>query len=205
MKKQAWGWAGFWAFCAISTRLQGVALFVPMLYLMWRDKPFLPKIQHWVGLAIAGIAFVFYLFLRSTQVSGSAIPLSEPAWHARLVPPWETYQYAIQTLLSGKFNYIDFINWFVTTIFIVLLVVGWKKIPMEYNLYTAFSLLIMLTRIVETQPLISMSRYSLTLFPAFYVIGSTDESPWKRRIVIYSCLALNLYLSQDFFGWGWVA
>ena len=205
MQKQSWGWAGFWAFCAISTRLQGVALFVPMLYLMGMDKPFLQRLQHWAGLAIAGTAFLFYLFLRSTQVSGDAIPFSEPAWHAWLVPPWETYLYAVQTLLSGKFDYIDFINWVATTLFIVLLVIGWKKIPMEYNLYTTFSLLLMLTRIVEKQPLISMSRYSLTLFPIFHVIALAGDNPWKRRIIIYTCLALNLYLSQEFFGWGWVA
>jgi hypothetical protein len=205
MKKQIWGWAGFWVFCAISTRLQGVALFVPMIYLMWKDGRLLQKISHWAGLIFGGSAFLFYLILRSTQVSGGAIPFSEPAWHAQLVPPWQTYLYAVQTLLSGKFNYIDFINWFTATLFIILLLVGWRKIPMEHNLYSAFSLLIMLSRIVETQPLISMSRYSLTIFPAFFVIGLVDKSPWGRRFVIYTCIALNLYLSQEFFGWGWVA
>ena len=206
MQKRSWGWAGFWVFCAISTRLQGVALLLPMVYLMWKDDtPLLGKLQHWAGLAFAGTGMLFYLFLRSTQVTGTAIPLSEPAWHARLVLPWKTYAYAVQTLLSGEGNYIDLLNWFVMTLFIVLLLIGWRKTPMEYNLYTAFSLLIILTRIVETQPLISMSRYSLTLFPVFLTIGSVDKSPWGRRIVIYSCIALSLYLSAEFFGWGWVA
>ncbi|MEP7134075.1 MAG: hypothetical protein ABI904_03995 [Chloroflexota bacterium] len=205
MQMKSWNWAGFWVFCAISTRLQGAALLLPLLYLMWRDAPFLGKIQHWTGSAFAGIGMLFYLFLRSTQVKDIAIPFSEPDWHARLVPPWETYAYAVQTLLSGKFNYIDFLNWFVMTLFVVLLLLGWRKTPMEYNLYTAFSLLIILTRIVETQPLISMSRYSLTLFPVFLTIGRVDKSPWGRRIVIYTCIALSLYLSQEFFGWGWVA
>lgn len=205
MKNKSWAWAGFWVFCAITTRLQGAALFIPMLYLMWQDQPFLRKLQYWAGLAIAGTGFLFYIFLRSTQVSGNALPFSEPAWRAKLVPPWETYLYAVRTLLSGDFNHIDLLNWMVVTFFILLLIIGWKQIPIEYNLYTAFSLLIMLIRIVETQPLISMSRYSLTLFPSFFILGQAGKHPWRRRILIYSFIALNMFLSSEFFGWGWVA
>jgi hypothetical protein len=205
MKNKSWAWAGFWVFCAITTRLQGAALFIPMLYLMWQDQPFLRKLQHWAGLAISGTGFLFYIFLRSTQVSGNALPFSEPAWRAKLVPPWETYLYAVRTLLSGDFNHIDLLNWVVVTFFILLLIIGWKHIPIEYNLYTVFSLLIMLIRIVETQPLISMSRYSLTLFPSFFILELAGNHPWRRRILIYSFIALNMFLSSEFFSWGWVA
>jgi len=205
MKNRSWAWAGFWAFCAILTRLQGVALVIPMLYLMWLDRPFLRKVGHWFGLGIGALGGLFYIFLRSTQVTDGAVPFVEAEWHARLVPPWETYGYAIQTLLSGRFTFIDALNWFIATLFIILLVVGWRKIPVEYSLYVGFSLLIILIRIVETQPLISMSRYSLTLFPSFFMFGLAGENPWMRRLLIYTFIPLNLYLSAQFFSWGWVA
>jgi hypothetical protein len=205
MKKGSWAWAGFWVFCAVLTRLQGAALIVPMIYLMWRKHTFLRKAASWFGLAIPAIGGLFYLFLRSMQVTHDVVPLVEADWHARLVPPWETYWYAIQTLASGRFTFIDFLNWVVVTLFLILLVAGWRKIPFEYNLYTAFSLLIMLIRIVETQPLISMSRYSLTLFPSFFIFGLAGENPVLRRLVIYTFIPLNLYLSAQFFLWGWVA
>ena len=205
MRNRSWAWAGFWAFCAILTRLQGVVLVIPMLYLMWRDRPFLRKFGHWFGLAIAALGGLFYIFLRSTQVTEGAIPFVEAEWHAHLVPPWETYGYAIQTLLSGRFTFIDALNWSVATLFIILLVIGWRKIPLEYSLYLAFSLLIILIRIVETQPLISMSRYSLTLFPSFFIFGLAGENPWLRRLLLYTFIPLNLYLSAQFFSWGWVA
>ncbi len=205
MRKHSWIWAGFWAFCAILTRLQGIALIIPMIYLMWLDHPFLRKPAHWLGLTLPAIGGLFYLFLRSRQITGGAIPFVEADWHAHLVPPWETYWYAIQTLLSGKFTFIDALNWAVVTLFIFLLVIGWRKIPLEYNLYTSFSLLIMLIRIVETQPLISMSRYSLTLFPSFFILGMAGENPWFRRLILYTFIPLNLYLSAQFFLWGWVA
>jgi hypothetical protein len=204
MKNRSWAWAGFWAFCAILTRLQGVALVIPMLYLMWLDHPFLQKPVHWFGSALPAIGGLFYLFLRSTQVTDGAVPFVEAEWHARLVPPWETYGYALHTLLSGRFTFIDFLNWIVATLFIILLVIGWRKIPLEYNLYVAFSLLIILVRIVDTQPLISMSRYSLTLFPSFFLLGRAGENPWMRRLIVYLFIPLNLYLSAQFFSWGWV-
>ena len=205
MQKSSWLWAGFWIFAATLTRLQGAALLAPLLYLLQKDHPFLRKPAHWFGPIVAGLGGLFYLYGRSLQVTGNAVPLVETEWHARIVPPWQTYGYAIQTLLSGKFTFIDFLNWAVVTLFIVLLAWGWRRIPLEFNLYTAFSLLIILVRIVETQPLISMSRYSLTLFPTFYALSLAGENRWIRRVIIYTSIPLALYLSGQFFVWGWVA
>jgi hypothetical protein len=205
MRKRSWAWVGFFIFCAILTRLQGAALMIPMIYGIWRDRPFLGRLVHWFGLALPAFGGLFYVFSRSKQVTDGAVPFVESDWHARLVPPWETYWYAIQTLLSGTFTFIDFLNWVIVTLFIILLVLGWREIPLEYNLYTAMSLLIILIRIVETQPLISMSRYALTLFPSFFILGLVGENPWLRRLIVYTFIPLNLYLSAQFFLWGWVA
>ena len=205
MRIRSWGWAGFWTFCAILTRLQGAALLLPMVYLMWMDPPFLRKPAHVFGLLLPATGGLFYLYLRSRQVSNGVVPFVESEWHAHLVPPWETYWYAIQTLSSGNFTFVDILNWAAVTLFVILLIGGWRRIRPEYNSYTAGSLLIMLIRIVETQPLISMSRYSLTLFPAFFVLGLAGENPWVRRLIIYTFVPLNMYLSAQFFLWGWVA
>jgi hypothetical protein len=205
MKQRSWVWAGFWIFCAVSTRLQGVALLPPMLYLMWQDQPFLRKPAHWMGLFVAGLGGLFYLYLRSTQVTNSVVPLVESDWHARLVPPWETYLYAIRTIVSGTASFIDMLNWGVVTIFIVIIIWSWRRIPLEYNFYAITSLLIVLIRIVETQPLISASRYSLTLFPVFFSLGLAGNSGVLRRVILYTSILLNLYLSAQFFLWGWVA
>ncbi len=205
MNTRRWLSAGFWIFCAVLTRLQGTALLLPMLYLMWKDRSILRMPSYWIGILIAGAGGLFYLYLRSIQVTSGAIPFVEADWHARLVPPWETYWYALRTILTGHSTFIDVLNWAIMTLVLVLLSWGWKRIPVEYNLYTAFSIFIILIRIVETQPLISMSRYSLMLFPSFYTLGLAGESPWARRVIIYSSILLSLYLSGQFFIWGWVA
>ena len=205
MQSRSWAWAGFWTFCAILTRLQGAALLAPMLYLMMKDRPFLQKFAQWSALMLAGIGGLFYLYLRSLQVTSGAVPFVESAWHARLVLPWQTYGYALQTILSRNFTFIDLLNWAIATLFMAFLAWGWRRIPIEYTLYTASSLLIMLIRIVDTQPLISFSRYSLTLFPVFYSLGLVAENRIVRRVLVYTFIPLNLYLSAQFFLWGWVA
>ncbi|MGE5463103.1 MAG: hypothetical protein ACM3PS_07100 [Syntrophothermus sp.] len=62
-----------------------------------------------------------------------------------------------------------------------------------------------ITRVVETQPLVSFSRYSLTFFPVFFTLAVAGKQPWVRRMIVYASVLLSLYLSGQFFVWGWVA
>jgi len=45
----------------------------------------------------------------------------------------------------------------------------------------------------------------LTLFPVFYLFGMLGENKWINRLMFVSFLSLNLFLSAQFFLWGWVA
>jgi hypothetical protein len=205
MKIRSWAWAGFWTFCAILTRLQGAALLAPMIYLMYRDARFLRRASHWFGLAIAGLGGLFYIYLRWLEGTVNVLPTVESEWQARLALPGESYLYAIRTMLAGYASYIDILNFLVATLFLILLIAGWSKIPLEYNLFMVFNLLILSIRVVETQPLNSMLRFSLTLFPAFFTLGIAGNRPWVRRVIIYTSIPLSLYLSGQFMIWGWVA
>ena len=205
MSTRSWVWAGFWTFCAILTRLTGLALLAPMLYLMWKDNPLFGKLNHWVGMFIPGLAVLLYIYVRMVHSTPGTLPISEPSWYARLVLPWESYWHALKIILSGNSNYIDVLNLITATLLLVLFGVGWKLIPMEYNLYTGVTLLILFSRIVETKAYNSMLRFSLTLFPLFFVLGLAGQDARYQRIITYTFICLNLFLSAQFFGWGWVA
>src|SRR4030095_5603247 len=99
--------------------------------------------------------------LRAAIMQGNSASFADPAWHARFVPPGEAFLVAVQNIFSGTSNYIDLLNWITTTIVMILVIAGWRKVPVEYNLYAGFSLLVILTRVVEGQPLIAMTRYAL--------------------------------------------
>jgi len=44
----------------------------------------------------------------------------------------------------------------------------------------------------------------LTLFPVYYIFGIIARHKWMNLILFASFLSLNLFLSAQFFLWGWV-
>ncbi len=205
MKKKSWIWAGFWTFCAILTRLQAIALIPALLYSIYQDKPFLRKPAHWVSLIFPVVAGFIYLFMRLQGGEKYVLPTNEMELHTYLALPWESYWYALRTITSGQASLADFLNWFIATLFISMLVLGWRKLPIEYSLYTAGSIIIMLSRIVEGQPLSGMSRFALSLFPVYILLGIIGERPILNRLILYPAILLNILLSIQFWVWGWVA
>ncbi|MBI5651723.1 MAG: hypothetical protein HZC40_14960 [Chloroflexi bacterium] len=204
LRRRAWVWAGFWSFCAILLRLQGVALFVPLAYALGQARPFDHKRARASALALPLLASGLYLAMRWLTGDPSVVPLAETTLHARLAPPWENYFYALATILSGRFHLADALNLISTTFCAIVLVIGWRALPREFSLFAAASLIVLTMRVVETQPLNSMSRYALTLFPIFIVLAHWGKKPWAQRAIVYGSFMLALFLSAQFVLWGWV-
>ncbi len=205
MQTRAWLSAGLWCFCAVLLRLQGVALLVPLAYELWSARPLDKRFARVVSLTLPALGLALYLFIRALVGDSAVIPTTEPNLFARLAPPWENYWYGLQTLASGKFLFADVLNFVLTTIVLVAFARSWRKLPRALALYTVASLVILTLRVVESQPLNSMSRYTLTLFPIFMLFGIWGAKGWAQRALVYPSVALALYLSAQFFLWGWVA
>jgi hypothetical protein len=201
-----WHWAGFWIFCATLIRLQGIVLLLPLAWGIFQTRF---KNVRWVDLFFAGfspaVAAGVYLLLRAGVGDSSVIPLNEANLHARMVFPWETVLYSVRYIFDGSGGYIDVLNLVTFLSFSVLLVMYWKKFPIEYALFSAASILIFSARWVDTQPLNSMIRYLLTVFPIFFLLGRFGENKWVNRLIFLGFLGLNLFLCGQFFLWGWVA
>ena len=206
IRNRKWHWAGFWIFCAILVRLQGVALLLPLVWgiLQTRFKNIRLIDVSFAGLNPA-IGMGVYLLIRAVSGDPSVLPFTETNLHARIVPPWENLIYSIEYILNGMAGYIDILNLIVFILFSALLVVHWKKFPIEYALFSAASMIVLTMRLVDTQPLNSMIRYLLTVFPIFYLFGMFADNPWINRLMFAVFLSLNLFLSAQFFLWGWVA
>jgi Dolichyl-phosphate-mannose-protein mannosyltransferase len=205
IERRAWLWAGLWTFCAILTRLQGIALVVPLAYALWTTHPWDRKIERVLALTLPELAGLIYLAMRALVGDAAIIPTTEANLSARLVLPWENVSYAIQTLASGKFQAADVLNLLITAVFALSLLAGWRKLPVEWNLYAVASFVVLTMRLVETQPLNSMSRYALSLFPVLVLFGVWGRNAWVNRLIVYSALLLQLWLGAQFFLWGWVA
>jgi hypothetical protein len=201
-----WPWAGFLMFCAILIRLQGVVLLLPFVWKLFQTRS---QITRFIDLFFGGLgpaaAIGMYLLIRSRAGDPSVIPFTETNLHARIVPPWQNLIYSVQYIVNDLAGYIDILNLIAFILFSALLVANWNKFPTEYGLFSIASIVLLTMRLVETQPLNSMIRYLLTLFPVFYLFGMLAENEWINRLMFVSFLSLNLFLSAQFFLWGWVA
>jgi hypothetical protein len=80
----------------------------------------------------------------------------------------------------------------------------WKKLPRIYGIYTVTLMLLYLSRIGSPQPLVSMARYVIEIFPAFLVLADWGRRPMIQRVILYLSWLGLLFFAAQFAIWGWV-
>ena len=206
--EKRWWLAGTLGFLASLTRLQGVVLVVPLLYMYLRDRRvhpsrLRPDMLGPVIVPLGAVLFMAYQYL----VVGSAPLMStyQTQLYAQFVWPWGNIIASVQQIVSPEGTFVDVLNLLATGAFIAMTILSFRKLPMEYAIYMAITLLALMLRRTALQPLVSMSRYVLVLFPAFMLWGHWGSNPRIQRLIVYPSVALLLYLSGQFAMWGWVA
>ncbi len=200
-----WFYASLFGAFAALTRLQGVLLIVPLGYMWWKwiegtGQKREGKMR--VGAALLVIPLATVAFLALTNLS--LITAYEGQLHAQFVWPWENVGASVALLTSGRRSLIDGLNLLVTLGFGVMMIAVWRKLPREYALYALAMYLAPLFRMTTTQPLVSMLRYALVVFPVFMLWGVWGRNAWANRAIVYLSFPLQLYLSAQFVMWGWV-
>ena len=202
--RRQWGWVLTWGIFAALTRLQGVLLVIPLAYLLWRDSAGMSlKKMTLRALPFALIPLATLGFLGFSSLS--LLNTYQGTLHARFVFPWENVWATVSVLMSGKGSIVDALNLIVTLGLLGMMFPVWKKLPLEYTLLSLLMLLAPMLRMTTTQPLVSMTRYALAVFPVFIVLAMWGKNPWVNRLVLYTSVLLQLYLSAQFILWGWVA
>ena len=203
---------------AALTRLQGALLVLPLAYI-WLTENFTvrsPRSHGKVelvtsnrmaplltGLPLLLIPAATFIFLGYTNLS--LFSSYETQLHARFVPPWENLYAALVLISNRTASYVDLLNLLVVVLLGVMCIAVWRKLPREFGIYALAMFLAPLFRMTTSQPLVSMSRYSLAIFPIFILWGGWGANPWVNRAVLYLSLPLALFLSAQFWMWGWVA
>ncbi|MBI4675647.1 MAG: hypothetical protein HY741_28720 [Chloroflexi bacterium] len=206
-RRNRWVWASALGMLATLTRLQGVLMVIPMAYMVWAqvgqyqwrwNKNVLRALLPLVLMPLALVGFL--LFNNLTLLSSY-----EGELHARFVTPWENIAASLAVIYQGRASQADWLNIAATVLFGAMCIVVWRKLPRALGLYTVLMFLAPLLRMTTTQPLVSMVRYVAVLFPVFIVWGMWGRNRWVERAIVYPSIALSLYLSAQFFVWGWVA
>ena len=203
-RRDRWGWAGVAAFLAALTRTQAAVLFVPLGVMAWKRSGRDMWRQRELGWGVisgplGAIAFQAYLITAGLQRSDEVY---RDVWGSvPTVPGYEVWL-AIQdffgpTTIGRRLALLLFVS------AVVLTVLAFKKLPLEYGAYmTAMILLILVRHDQSGRPLLSFSRHALMLFPGFMALAATVRERQGRVVIAYVSGAINVLLLAVFFLWG---
>jgi len=206
--ERRWWLAGALGFLASLTRLQGVVLLIPLLYMYLRDRSWHPSrlgpdMLGPIIIPLGAVLFVAYQYL--VVASAPLINTYQTQLYAQFVWPWDNIIGALNLILSPEGTFVDVLNLCMAGVFLTMTVLSFRGLPREYGIYMAVTLCALMLRRTTLQPMVSMSRYVLVLFPAFMLWGRWGRNRRVQRLIVYPSVALLLYLCGQFAMWGWVA
>ncbi len=233
-KRQYYWLAGFLAFLAALTRLQGWVLGLPLAYIVYSnmlaplrpaalDSPS-PKSERGVGgevnipltflrrlPAVLGSLLGTAAYIIGIQLAGLGNVSDALAgqWHITAAAPWQTLFNAAQVVVQGKATPNDLGNIAMLIFLVVIAVYMLKTLKPDYWLYTWATLGFVLLRSAAIQ-FESIIRYALSLFPLFVAIAliTRRNAPLQRALRLgYVAIAgsLQIILLTLFVKWLWVA
>jgi Gpi18-like mannosyltransferase len=92
-----------------------------------------------------------------------------------------------------------------TVFLIVVTIVALRRLPLAYSAYLAAGLILPLWSPSAVHPLMSMHRFTLTLFPAFIVLALLAQRRWAHGAIVAISALLLAFLTMQFASWLWVA
>lgn len=214
-RRGQWLPAGLWAFFAPLARLPGSLLIVPLAWELgrqWRTARHTAQpLPRWRGWPLAVGALGSILFPLYTKFGLGAESLLTPfAVHSQrfaghFALPGQSIVHAIRVLASGAFRLIEPFDLLFALLFVALTILAFWRLPTTYAVYSTVMLAGSLFKTGDVQPLLSLSRYLLMLFPAFMLLARLGvRSAWWNRAILYPSGALLIFFTGQFVLWGWV-
>jgi len=200
--------AGLLAFLAALTRIQGVVLTLPLLWVAlqgWRAGRRDPR--PWLAALAPPLATsLFTLYARLILHAGVAMDTLARHWNMSINPPWVTLGSAWSALAAHHWrlfsyptgNWVDLLN--------ILLAIGVLALvlPARPLLGTPLWLYALATWIVTLSLHQSTARYMLTVFPALIVLAVWARGRWLERAALLLGAPLMLFVAAEFVLWSFV-
>jgi hypothetical protein len=214
-RRRRWLPAALAAALAVSTRLPGILLALPLAWEAgraawdrWRAgggisvRPLATS-----ALAVAAPALALGgIVLAQVAITGTNLFASQDAWGGREFHlPWETVAAAWDWIQHGSMlRGIEALNLAALLLCGGLVVLGIGRLPASYVLYAAATVLLLAIRIQPT-PLTSTVRYLGVAFPCLVVAALLLRRPWAERAWLVASSALAGLLTVLFLRGSFVA
>jgi hypothetical protein len=214
-RRGQWLWAGLWAFFAPLARLPGTVLIVPLAWeygrQWWAARRTTTPLPLWRGwpLAVGALGsavypLYVYLYLGADSLL-APFAVHSQRFAGRFGLPGQSLLQAVAVLASGSYRMIEPFDLFFALLFTALTTLAFWRLPSSYAIYCAVMWAGALLKTADVQPLLSVSRYLLMLYPAFILLAMLGQrSPWWNRAIVYPSAALLVFFSGQFVIWGWV-
>lgn len=205
-RKRNWLFAGVLGFLACTTRINGLILCFALLFEVWtnwRDTKRFDK--NWLWLTIIPFGVIIYLSL-NYFITGDAftfLRIQRENWGKSLNFPWIGIWNQIKLVYGHK----EPAAWFVASqelLFVIIgfvsIILSWRHLRNSYRVWMILNWLLF----VSTSWLLSIPRYTLTMFPIFILFGLWSRN-WFLKIFIttWSVLFLSLFMISFVQGrWG---
>lgn len=181
LRRQRWWLAGILGLLAALTRSAGIFLVVPYLYEVWishTDRRSLLLRALPVGLIPMG-TLLYSLYCWQIRGDPLAFATLQYHWGRQLNWPWQGSAQAFfeifwQQPFGSFYEVHTILDLSATLAFIVLTIVGWRKLRTSYNLWLLLTVIYVLITPSTTKddPLISNQRFILEMFPIFITLAS---------------------------------
>jgi hypothetical protein len=188
-RRGRWGPAGVAGFAAAATRNLGFLLVIPLLIEAHRQSVAAPEGRRrrfiWACMPVLGAASYVAYWVARTGDPFRPIH-AQGAWLRQLSFPIVTLghgiTYAFQGLTdrNGVFWTVDFV---LACAVLIPLAIGWRLLDRPYLVYAILGLGVPLCFTLTGRPLVSYPRYSVVIFPVFWIVAS-----WLRDRRAMACV-----------------
>ena len=157
------------------------------------------------GLPLLGIAL--FLVWRNAMGFPPFNDIQMQSWGRILSTPWGTLIALVEYFPANVGgNWVIVLNTVMLAAALFSVVWGLRRLPLALSVYQIVFVLYMLSSRMTTDPLLSVNRFVLELFPMFFALGSTTLRAGKAGQLLLFAVGLlsSLGISGMFFMWKWI-
>ena len=204
-RRRNWILVGILGGLACLTRINGLLLFPALAFEVWNEYREIKKFNRkWLVLLIIPLGFSIYLGI-NYYVTGNPtmfMVYQREHWYRYFRLPWEGIWETLKKIFNNKPTDAQmtgvqealfvFIGLFAT-------VIGWRYLRNSYRVWMVGNWLLF----VSTSFVLSVPRYTLTLFPLFILMSLAAVKNWWANVLFtgWSILFLAVFSFQFFRGW----
>jgi len=111
----------------------------------------------------------------------------------------------IQRIFSGNLLFVDWVDLVLFLIVILACILAIFRLRIEYSIYIWITLALMFMRGYSSHLFTGFMRYSMTLFPIFWIIPKLVKNRYLEIALLTLSLLVQYLLLWMFLNWYWVA